>query len=139
MLASSGCGASAPPLSQQVRTWARSTSLASDISTVRGDLVHEASLPLAPGAALRTVCDVLVTDALDANEQLPTPDATLTTLLSRAYTEAAAAGHDCFNGAGGNTTDLDRSVGARQAAERDLVVAQARYDSLISALPTATS
>jgi hypothetical protein len=80
------------------------------------------------------VCDVLITDALAANEQLPTPDAALTALLARAYATAATSGRACFSGAGPATADGDA-----QSALRLLVQAEARYDAVTSALLTPPS
>ncbi len=48
----------------------------------------------------RTDCDVLVTDALVANQNLPSPDPTLTDLLGTAYSVAGDAGHRCLTTAG---------------------------------------
>ena len=46
------------------------------------------------------VCGLLTTDAQTAIGNLPTPDQTLTQDLNSAYEDAAAAGTDCYNGAG---------------------------------------
>lgn len=123
---------------QQVTEWARSTAFLSTLSRVRADLAHvpssATSAPSAP-AALRTACDVLVTDSLAANEQLPTPDDALTAALSDAYAKAGAAGHDCFRGAAGDEALLARAAAERAAALAGLVRGEARYDALTSSLP----
>ncbi|MHB8440034.1 MAG: hypothetical protein ACYDD4_12875 [Acidimicrobiales bacterium] len=129
------CGGPGAPLAGQVSSWALSTGFSAGIAQIRGDLEHSAQLASDTGAALRTVCDVLVTDTLNANQQLPTPDATLTRLLSQAYGEAGTAGHACYAGASGDTAQLARAAQERTAALRSLVQAQARYDSLTSSLP----
>lgn len=118
---------------EQVRMWAASTAFGQTLASLRGDLAHI----VVPGAAAatRTACDVLVTDSLAANEQLPTPDDALTSALSRAYATAGAAGHDCYRGADGNEALLARARGERTEALAGLVRAEARYDALVSALP----
>lgn len=124
---------------QQVTNWARSTSFVSTLARLRSDLAHVPSSASpsssVSSAALRTACDVLVTDSLAANEQLPTPDDALTAALADAYAKAGAAGHDCFRGAAGDPALLARAGAERSAASTGLVRAEARYDALTSRLP----
>lgn len=124
------CGGSGGTLAQQVRTWASGASWSSTTNELTGDLERLSDLGSDNAGARRTACDVLVTDALNANQQLPTPDSTLTSLLSEAYTDAADAGRDCF--AGGSR--LASATTQQEAAQRNLVRAQARYDDLTSSL-----
>jgi hypothetical protein len=119
---------------QQARAWADSTGWPSTVRQLQGDLRRLSGLGQDTAGVRRTVCDVLVTDALAANQQLPTPDRALTGFLSDAYTSAAAAGRDCFNGSVPVETATARAAGAAA----DLVRAQARYDSLTSTLPGAS-
>lgn len=128
------CGGSPPTVAQQVRTWAASAGFASSTSELEGDLSRLSSLPTDTAAARRTDCDVLVTDSLSANEQLPTPDASLTSLLARAYADAAEAGRDCYTGG----ARLAGTGPAVQQAHTALVEAEARYDSLTSSLGVAS-
>jgi hypothetical protein len=110
------------------------------MSTLQGDIRRiSAAQSSEDDAALRTDCDVLVTDALSANQNLPTPDSQLTNVLSRAYTSAANAGKDCLCAAGGHTcpagvrgkADLWRgSAAERSAAQRGFIEAEARVDFL---------
>lgn len=128
------CSSPTTTVAQQVRAWAQSTGWATTVRQLHGDLGRLSGLAADSAGARRTVCDVLVTDALSANQQLPTPDRTLTMLLSDAYSAAGAAGRDCFNGAPARPADSARAAGAVGA----LVRAQARYDSLTSTLPGAS-
>ncbi|HZU78344.1 MAG TPA: hypothetical protein VE991_00400 [Acidimicrobiales bacterium] len=132
-----GCGGGGGTPAQQVANWASSTGFSASLRTIRGDLVDVARLTAAAGKPLHTACDALVTDTLSANEQLPTPDTTLTSLLSKAYDSAAGAGRDCYAGAANGAAGplVQRSVSERQAAETQLVAAEARYDALVSSLP----
>jgi len=125
-----GCGGSPTTAAQQARTWASNAGFGSSTSQLDGDLARLSSLATDSAAVRRTDCDVLVTDALNANEQLPTPDGSLTGLLSQAYGAAASAGRDCF--AGGARLALTGPQAQR--ARTALVEAQARYDSLTSTL-----
>lgn len=135
-LAGCGSGPSGQSLGQQVTSWAQTTDFVSTLSTLRGDLADEAQYVTSTADKARTVCDVLVTDTLNANQQLPTPDPTLTGLLGKAYNAAAAAGHDCYSGAGGDTTLQADAAVQRGDALRYLIQAEARYDALTSALPS---
>lgn len=131
------CGNGSPSMAQQVTSWAQSTDFTSTLTTVRGDLAAEAQYAAlgAPATHARTVCDVLVTDTLHANEQLPTPDATLTGLLGRAYAAAGASGHDCYDAAGADSPQLASAAAQRSSALSLLIEAEARYDQLTSTLP----
>lgn len=131
------CGNGSASVAQQLTSWAQSTDFSSTLSAVRGDLAAEAQYAAAgaPATHARTVCDVLVTDTLHANEQLPTPDSTLTGLLGRAYDAAASAGHDCYDAAGADSPKLAAAATLRTTALGLLIRAEARYDQLTSTLP----
>jgi hypothetical protein len=131
VLASCGSPYPGSTLGQQVQSWARSTGWSGSLSTLRADarriVVVEARHD---PAGVRTDCDVLVNDALSANQNLPTPDDTLTHILSAAYSAAAAAGRQCVTGAGGNGGLPARSRAALAAAASGYVKAEARVDDL---------
>jgi hypothetical protein len=128
-------------VAQQVESWATTSpdpKFASAISTLQGDLERALGFQgSADEGVLRTDCDVLVTDALSANQNLPTPDSTLTAQLSGAYSSAVGAGQDCFCAAGGHPCSrgrLSRSAllarFAKEAshAQHGFIEAQARVD-----------
>jgi hypothetical protein len=128
---SSACAQYSGTLASQVSQWSTMTQFPSQSSTLQGDIRHIDSLgPHPDPGVLRTLCDVLVTDSLNANQNLPTPDNTLTGLLSDAYSLDGAAGRNCFSGAGGNATLLARSSTGRAAGRREMVKALARIDDL---------
>jgi hypothetical protein len=140
MLAGCGPSGAGTTLAQQVTNWATSTGFPAAARGLRGDITNIEKAPAGlPAKALRTYCDVLVTDALSANQNLPSPDRTLTELLSTAYTAAGTAGRDCFSGAGGDTQLLAHSATERTQAGRDLIKAQARYEFVTSGLSGTTS
>jgi hypothetical protein len=127
------CGSPFPgtTLKQQVRSWAQSTGFATTVDTLQSDARRVAMVEAGrdPGA-LRTDCDVLVNDALGANQNLPSPDEQLTMLLSAAYTSAADAGHQCLRAAGGDAGALARASSDLAAAQSGYIRAQARIDAL---------
>jgi len=123
-------------LGQQVHSWADSTGLSGSLSALRGDARRIAVVETRhDSAALRTDCDVLVDDALSANQNLPSPDATLTRILSAAYTAASAAGRHCLTGAGGDQGLLRRSTSELHSAASGYVKAEARLDALDATAP----
>jgi hypothetical protein len=131
VLASCGSPYPGATLGQQVQSWARSTGWSGSLSALRGDasrivLVEARHDP----AGVRTDCDVLVNDALDANQNLPTPDDTLTHILSAAYSAAAAAGRQCVTGTGGDGGLSARSHAELAAAASGYVKAEARVDDV---------
>jgi hypothetical protein len=126
------CGGTPATVGHQLQSWATGAGWPASARTLHGDLARLSDVGSDGPGARRTVCDVLVTDALSANEQLPTPDGELTSLLSRGYAPAAAAGRACFADAAG----LPGAIVEGRRAASYLVRAQARYDALTSTLPS---
>lgn len=127
------CGSPFPgrTLGQQVHSWATTTGLAASLGTLRGDARRIALVEARHDAAgVRTDCDVLVNDALGANQNLPSPDATLTRILSAAYASASVGGRHCLTGAAGNAALLRRSALELATAASGYVKAEARLDAL---------
>jgi hypothetical protein len=124
-LAACGSTFSGTTLSSQVGSWATSTGLSASVKTLQADL-HLLGTLAPTAAALRSECTALVYDALNANQNLPSPDPVLTNLLSAAYSAAGSAGHDCASGANGGA----RSAAQRTTAHRDLIKALARFDAV---------
>jgi hypothetical protein len=145
LLVVAGCGSQYPGnnVGQQVESWATTSpdpKFAPAMSMLQGDLRRVVAAEASDDASVqRTDCDVLVTDALSANQNLPTPDGELTNVLSRAYSAAANAGKDCLcaggahtctAGALGRTGLLKRSAAEGAAARRGFIEAEARVDLL---------
>lgn len=129
VLAACGSTFSGTTLAQQVTSWSTTSGFSASVGTLQGD-IRRIDAARSDPAALSTDCNLLVIDALSANQNLPTPDQTLTNLLSAAYSVAGAAGHDCLSGARDGAADLARSATERTEARRDLIKALARFDSV---------
>ncbi len=101
--------------SARVSTWVSGAAGGAAIGALEVDSanIDQALLHHDPAAAIKTVCALLTNDAETAIGNLPTPDDQLTNDLNSAYEKGAAAGDDCYQGAGGN-----RSLLRRSAAER---------------------
>jgi hypothetical protein len=146
-LALGACDSTYPgaTVGQQVHSWATTSpdpKFGSARATLQNDLKDVALLEAQGNyGALKAECDALVTDALEANQNLPTPDSKLTNLLSSTYNSAVASGQDCFcaaggtpcrDGAGSKDAYLARSAREAAATERGLISAEARVDELSS-------
>jgi hypothetical protein len=140
VLASCGSPFPGATLGQQVHSWVTSTGLTGSLSTLRSDARRVALLETRHDAAgVRTDCDVLVNDALSANQNLPSPDPVLTRILSAAYAAASAGGRHCLTGAAGNRVLLAQSNTELATAGTGYVKAQARLDALNATDPGPSS
>jgi hypothetical protein len=142
MVVLASCGSPFPgrTLGQQVHSWATTTGLAASLTTLRADAQRIAAVEVRHDpAGVRTDCDVLVNDALSANQNLPSPDAALTSVLSAAYASAAVAGRHCLDGAGGDAALLGSARTELAAAQSGYVKAEARLDVLGATGPGASS
>jgi hypothetical protein len=141
LLAACGGQFSGSTVAEQTTSWARQTGFLAAIGSLHDDLarVAQAIRQGDPPPSLRTDCDVLVTDALSANQNLPAPDDTLSKSLSQAYSTAADAGRDCLRGAGTHLSPLLARSGIERArAQVELVEAEARFDSVTTGSPVPT-
>jgi len=129
LLAACGGPSSGASIAEQVQSWVRTTGLDASLRTLEADGQRARVVAANTDAVgLRTVCDVLVTDALGANQNLPSPDASLTSILTAAYRAAAAAGQGCVHGSGSQHGLPERVNGELAAARAGYVKAQARVD-----------
>jgi hypothetical protein len=107
---------------EQLKSWVQGTNLGQSIGTVVGDAARvRAALAAHRGSGVvHTDCGVLLTDAQQANGELPTPDTQLTDLLSSGYALAYDAGYDCYNSAGTNAALVAKASRERIEAEAKL-------------------
>jgi len=126
------CGGPYPgaTLGQQVQSWVRATGFTAAVGSLEADAARVRQVSPGDAGGLRTVCDVLVTDALSANQNLPSPDTRLTTILTDAYRAAAAAGNGCLRAAGAASGVPSRVAADLAVARSGYIKAQARVDLL---------
>jgi hypothetical protein len=131
---------SGPPAAR-VATWVSGAGAGASIDTLRVDAanVGQALARHDAPAAVKTVCALLTTDAGTALGNLPTPDTVLTNELNTAYGEAAAAGDDCYAGAGGPQKLLARSAHERARLASLLDTAVGRITTLIGHPPSTST
>jgi hypothetical protein len=127
--------------SARVTTWVSGAGGGAAIGTLRADVAnvdyvlsrHEAA------GSVRTACALLTNDAETAIGNLPTPDTELTDDLNTAYTDAAAAGDDCYSGASGNASLLGRSARERAKLAPLLTTAIDRIVSVTGRSPSTST
>ncbi len=98
-----GHGVSGTP-AQQLKSWVTSTHLGQDVGTLEGDGADVQRLVAARKgpAAVRTVCAAMANSAQTFNDDLPSPDTTITQLLARAYGLEYDAAESCYHAPSGN-------------------------------------
>jgi hypothetical protein len=113
-----GHGTSGTP-GQRLQSWVSSTGLGQDVGTLEGDgaSVRKASSSTRGISAVHTVCAAMADDAQTFNDQLPSPDSTLTQLLARAYGLEYDAAESCFRASSTGSRLLTTSARDRARAE----------------------
>jgi hypothetical protein len=89
----------------RMSVWVSGTGFGGDVGTLVADNARVPKVVPNGSGALHAACSTLVNDAEMANASLPTPDPTVTDLLSQAYTLEASAGNQCY-AAGSNDKSL---------------------------------
>ncbi len=124
------CGSTTP--ASALASWVSQSGFIANSRTLVGDARHAASaLRRADASAgqLHLVCAVLLVDTESLNASLPTPDATTTQLLSRAYTLLGEGANLCYRAAGSvprRAVALGKlSAGAAALSEAEARVANA--------------
>jgi hypothetical protein len=92
-----GRGVSGTP-ARQLRSWVSSTNLGQDIGTLEGDgAAVRRALTAGKGIdGVHTVCAAMATSVQTFNDDLPSPDTTVTQLLARAYGLEYDAAEACY-------------------------------------------
>jgi hypothetical protein len=85
--------------SHRMSVWVNGTSLGEDIGTLVADNARIAKVAPNGAGALHAACSTMINDAEMANSSLPSPDPTVTDLLTQAYGVEGTIGNDCYNGA----------------------------------------
>jgi len=138
-----GCSSGRTPatLAGQVEAWSSSTSFGNGIGVLEADSANvQTVLADHDGAKeLQTVCLIFGDDARTANENLPTPDQQLTDELAAGYSDDADAASDCYAGAAGSRSRLDRSAQERDRAAVALGAALSRMQVITGKTPSTTT
>ena len=107
----------------RMSVWVNGTGFSGEIGTLVADNARIAKVAPNGAGALHAACSTMINDAEMANSSLPSPDPTVTDLLTRAYGLEGTAGNECYDGAS-DATKLHQ-------AERDGIRADALYEEAI--------
>jgi hypothetical protein len=110
--------------SHRMSVWVSGTTFGADIGTLVADNARIAKVAPNGTGALHAACSTMINDAEMANSSLPSPDPTVTDLLTQAYGLEGTAGNDCYDAGTTNKKLLLTS-------ERDGIKADALYDEVI--------
>ncbi len=83
----------------RMSVWVDGTSFGEGIATLVADNARIPKVVHNGSGALHAACSTMINDAEMANSSLPSPDPTVTDLLTKAYGLEGTAGNDCYSGA----------------------------------------
>ena len=136
-----GLGAHGTP-QQRLKSWVVTTKLGQDVGTLEGDSASVRKALAAHGGvtAAHTVCAAMANDAQTFNDELPSPDSTLTQLLARGYSLEYDAAESCYRAPSPGSRLL--AVSARDADRAAALFGQALRRVRVltgSSVPTTTT
>lgn len=114
----------------RMSVWVSGTGFGGDIGTLVADNARIAKVAPSGAGALHAACSTMINDAEMANSSLPSPDPTVTELLTRAYGLEGTAGNECYNAAS-NPKLLEES-------QREAIKAEALYEEAIQRIRAIT-
>ena len=98
----------------RMSVWVNGTGFGEDIGTLVADNARIAKVAPNGAGALHAACSTMINDAEMANSSLPSPDPTVTDLLTQAYGLEGTAGNDCYNGATDHEQLVEVGAGRHQ-------------------------
>jgi hypothetical protein len=112
----------------RMSVWVNGTGFGEQVATLVADNARIAKVAPRGAGALHAACSTMINDAERANSSLPSPDPTVTDLLTQAYGLEGTAGNQCYDGAS------DPKQLAR--AEHNGVKADALYQHVLQRIRT---
>lgn len=128
-------------LPSKVAQWASGNGFGGNVGTLLGDGARvDRVVEQGQGSgALKASCGVLEDDASTADGTLPTPDASLTDALSRAFQDDAAAANLCYGASPADQAALARAVRDVTKADALLESAVQQFSGLTGKVPSTTT
>jgi hypothetical protein len=121
----------------KLEQWLQAASESSNITVVIGDESRsEKIFPTGSSNTIRTDCQLLGYDVLQANQQLPTTDSVMTSDLNFAFGDDGSAATTCLKGASAGAftptgkSDISKVKIEISAADAEYLSAGDRYDSI---------
>jgi hypothetical protein len=106
----------------RMSVWVKGTGLGQDVGTLVADNARIPKVVPNGTGAVHAACGTLVTDAVMANGELPSPDPEVTDLLTQAYNLEGTAGNQCYGAGAADKALLAKS--ARNAIKAEALYAQ---------------
>lgn len=130
-LLAAACSSPGTPQSQ-MKSWISSTGYGPSTGTLLNDAKKSAQVVASNQGtnANHTVCAVMLLDAQNANNNLPTPDTTASNLLAKAYGALGSAANDCYD-AYNNPAKVAAFSAQRLLGLQYLAEAQARIEAVV--------
>ncbi len=119
--------------------WVNGTGLGEDIGTLVADNARIPKVVPNGTKAVHAACGTMEDDADTANDELPTPDPTVTDWLSTAYGLEGTAATDCYNAGSTNKKLLAKAEASAKRADLLYERALIRIQSIDGVLPSTTT
>jgi hypothetical protein len=123
----------------QMSVWVSGTGFGQDIGALIADNARVPKDVANGTGAIHAACSTLLNDAESANTELPSPDPTVTDLLTRAYALEGTAANDCYDAGTSNRKLLNTSYRDGIKAEALYRQALERIRAIDGRLPTTTT
>ena len=126
---------------QRMVAWVKASGLGASTGTLQTD-DSNVTLVVKDHDGIGTVheiCGVLSVDSLSANQELPSPNPTVTNDLTNAYQLEYQAANDCYNGGVTGTALLNRSARERREARVSLSNALTLVNRIIGSTVSTTT
>jgi hypothetical protein len=123
----------------RLSVWVRGTGLGEDIGTLVADNARIPKVVPNGTKAVHAACGTMEDDADTANDELPTPDPTVTDWLSSAYGLEGTAATDCYNAGSTNKKLLAKAESSAKQADMLYERALIRIQSIDGVLPSTTT
>jgi len=123
----------------RLSVWVRGTGLGEDIGTLVADNARIPKVVPNGTKAVHAACGTMEDDADTANDELPTPDPTVTDWLSSAYGLEGTAATDCYNAGSTNKKLLAKAEASAKQADMLYERALIRIQSIDGVLPSTTT
>ena len=123
----------------RLSVWVRGTGLGEDIGTLVADNARIPKVVPNGTKAVHAACGTMEDDADTANDELPTPDPTVTDWLSTAYGLEGTAATDCYNAGSTNKKLLAKAEASAKRADLLYERALIRIQSIDGVLPSTTT
>lgn len=131
-VAATGCSNLSGSAADRMAQWSKSSGASAVVSTLDGDARGvSAAIESGVAANVRTACGALSLHVRQFLSELPTPDPKVTADYDAAYQHLGAAANECYDGARGDSTLINRALADMAAGRQALAQADALRRKII--------